>query len=675
MISDEVLEKVTERVIQRLQKLNTDILKQIGSNLDEIGKLKPSKAQQLAQMLKYGGDYDKIVKELSKVSKLNTKEIKEIFEEVSKNDYRFAKQFYDYRGIGYIPYDENVALKNQVQAIANITAKRCAEMMTPRALGFGLINKKTGNIEFKGLKQAYYDLLDEAVLSVSQGKESFDQAMTRQIKQMGSGGLKVIYDSTYINKEGKEVHNSRRLDSAIRMNLKDSLRELHNETQDIFGKEFGANMVEVSHHSNSAPDHIDTIDGKQFAKIDVIKEQIKNGIEKKIRLEDIQGNRVRVKGKWYDDFDTINNSLDRQVSTLNCYHYIFNGILGVTEPEYTKEELQKDKEKNLNGCEIDGKHYTLYEGTQMQRQLETKIREQKDIQIMARASGQKEVADEAQKKITQLTDKYNELSKKANLPTKKQRLKVAGYHKIKVEGNTPPKPKINARELIVEQPKIDYEEEFGILTSDLEKNGINVTNNIYNFKDEQLRNRNLNQLLELSNKYPHNIVRNKDLTLDTSARGDNNYGSAFYEEHEIRLNANHYSSTSKVVEAEKKDMESGWHYKVSDDKADIYTITHEYGHIVEFEYLREARENARRSGRRFNFKEKDKDLRDTLISRAITISGKKMNTQYFKDMYFSGYAKSKRNYEWFAELFAQSQLGEQTPFTQALLEWLEVRYK
>ena len=433
MLSDEVLEKVTERIVERLSILNTNILKHIGSKIDEIGKLKPTQAQQLIQTLKYGGDYEKIVKELSRVSKLNTKEIKEIFEEVAKNDYRFAKQFYDYRGIGYIPFEENVALQNEVKAIANITARRCAEMMTPRALGFGMIDKKTGDVTFKGLKKAYYDLLDEAVLSVSQGKESFDQAMTRQIKQMGSGGLKVIYESTYINKDGKEVHNTRRLDSAIRMNLKDSLRELHNETQDIFGKEFGANMVEVSHHSNSAPDHIDTIDGKQFAKIDVIKEQIKNGIEKEIRLEDIQGNRVRVKGKWYDDFDTINNGLDRQVSTLNCYHYIFNGILGVTEPEYTKEELQKDKQKNLNGCEIDGKHYTLYEASQLQRKLETAIREQKDVQILGKSLNNTELITSSQSKITSLTKKYKEVCNVSGLPYKVKRLSISGYKRANIK--------------------------------------------------------------------------------------------------------------------------------------------------------------------------------------------------------------------------------------------------
>lgn len=415
MLSDELLEKVTEKIIQRVQNLNTDILKQIGKNLDEIGKLKPSQAQQLAQTLKYGGDYNKIVKELARITKLNTKEIKEIFEEVARNDYRFAKQFYDYRGIGYIPYEENIALQSEVKAIANITARRCAEMMTPRALGFGLIDKKTGEVTFKGLKQAYYDLLDEAVISVAQGKESFDQAMTRQIKQMGSGGLKVIYESTYINKDGIEVHHSRRLDSAIRMNLKDSLRELHNETQAIFGEEFNSDGVEISVHENPAPDH-ELVQGRQFSKVEF--EKFQND-ERAISYDGM------VFEPEYDGRDR------RSISEYNCYHYTFSIVLGVSEPEYTNEQLQEIVDRNNEGFEIDGKHYTRYEGTQMQRQLETKIREQKDIQIMAKASGQDDLVRESQQKITQLTQKYRELSQKANLPTKMKRMKVSGYHRTK----------------------------------------------------------------------------------------------------------------------------------------------------------------------------------------------------------------------------------------------------
>lgn len=419
MLSDEVLEKVTERIVERLSILNTNILKHIGSKIDEIGTLKPTQAQQLIQTLKYGGDYEKIVKELSRVSKLNTKEIKEIFEEVAKNDYRFAKQFYDYRGIGYIPFEENVALQNEVKAIANITARRCAEMMTPRALGFGMIDKKTGEVTFKGLKKAYYELLDEAVLSVSQGKESFDQAMTRQIKQMGSGGLKVIYESTYINKEGKEVHNTRRLDSAIRMNLKDSLRELHNETQDIFGKEFGADGVEISVHGNPAPDH-ELVQGRQFSNTEFNKFQ---NDEQAISYDGIV---------FEPEFEGHDR---RAISEYNCYHYTFSIVLGVSEPEYSNEQLQEIIDKNNEGFELDGKHYTNYEGTQMQRRLETEIRKQKDIQIMAKASGQDDLVLNSQQKITQLTQKYKELSKVSGLPTKMERTKVSGYRRTKVNIN------------------------------------------------------------------------------------------------------------------------------------------------------------------------------------------------------------------------------------------------
>lgn len=416
MLSDEILEKVTERIVQRLENVNTYILKQIGHNLDEIGKLKPTDAYRLGQMIKYGGDYEKIIKELAKVTQLNTKEIKEIFHEVAKNDYRFAKQFYDYRGIKYIPYDQNIALKSEVEAIANITASRYARMMNPRVLGYGLIDIKTGEKKIYGLQSAYYNLLDEAVLSVSQGKETFDQAMQRQIKEMGGGGLQAIYDTTYVNKDGEIVNYHRRLDSAVRMNLKDSLRELHNETQRIFGEQFDSNGVEISVHLNPAPDH-ELVQGKQFSN-----EQF-NNFQNDIEATSYDGIVFEPEFEGHDR---------RSISEYNCYHYTFSIVLGVSDPEYSNKQLQEIIDKNENGFEIDGKHYTMYDGTQIQRQLETEIRKQKDIQIMARKSGENDLVRESQQKITQLTTKYKELSKVSGLPTKMERAKVSGYKRVKV---------------------------------------------------------------------------------------------------------------------------------------------------------------------------------------------------------------------------------------------------
>lgn len=71
-------------------------------------------------------------------------------------------------------------------------------------------------------------------------------------------------------------------------------------------------------------------------------------------------------------------------------------------------------------------------GTQLQRKLELNIRKQKDIQILAKASGDKELIEESQKKITQLTHKYNELCNVSGLLPKKQRMTVSGYRRVKV---------------------------------------------------------------------------------------------------------------------------------------------------------------------------------------------------------------------------------------------------
>ena len=74
----------------------------------------------------------------------------------------------------------------------------------------------------------------------------------------------------------------------------------------------------------------------------------------------------------------------------------------------------------------------MYEGTQLQRRLETEIRKQKDTQILGIASDNKELIYNAQYKITQLTNRYRELSKISGLPTKMEKMRVVGYKRRKV---------------------------------------------------------------------------------------------------------------------------------------------------------------------------------------------------------------------------------------------------
>lgn len=402
MLSDKVIDMLSERLVERIQEGNVYVLKKIGKAIKEIGTLNKTQAQQLAQVLKYGGSYQEIVYKLSQITGLNIKEIEDIFEEVAKQNLQFAKQFYDYKGVDFIPYKDNIALQKQVQALATRAIYDYMDLSRTSALGIVRTNE-LGKRIFVPLQKAYFEIIDEAVLSVGQGKDTFDNQMYKIIKEVGGGGLKVQYESG----------NVRRLDSAIRMNLKEALRNMSNELQHQFGEEYGADGVEISVHSNPADDHA-LLQGRQFSNIEY--DKLNAGLE----------------AITYDKVVIPADDKRRPISTLNCYHYIFSIVLGVSDPLFNKDELQKIVDDNNKGFEMDGKHYTLYDGTQMQRKLETEIRKQKDIQIMGVASGNKQVVDEAQQKIRQLTMKYKELSEKSGLPTRMERMRVSGYKRKNV---------------------------------------------------------------------------------------------------------------------------------------------------------------------------------------------------------------------------------------------------
>lgn len=414
MLSEDTIEKLSERLVNRIDEANEYILRKIAESVKKIGTLSFSEAQQIAQILKNGGDYNKIVKELAEVTGLNQNDIKKIFTEVARKNQEFIKPFYEFRNKPFIPYDENKALQRQVNALAEITANEYANISRTAGLGY-LIKDNKNNVVFKSINYVYNEVIDRAVMSVAQGKSTFDSEMYRILKDIGKSGLRYVeYDTG----------NIRRLDSAVRMNLMGALRDMSNHIQEEFGKEFDADGIEISVHEYPAPDHA-LAQGRQFSNEEYKKLQ-ETGKATTYDKKKINIHMHKKDGTEYKEF--------RQIGQYNCYHYIFPIVLGVSEPLRNKEELQEILERNAKGFSIDGKHYkTKYEGTQMQRQLETRIREQKDIQILAKESGNKELLYESQKKINQLTDKYNEFSKKAGLPTKKDRLRVSGYRPIKLK--------------------------------------------------------------------------------------------------------------------------------------------------------------------------------------------------------------------------------------------------
>ena len=395
MLNENKQEELLKIFQQRFEDFNTKVLEELGNVIKQFKDL---------------------LNELSKISGLSVKDLKAILEKVARENIGFADVYYRSRGLETPLYSENKALQRLVSSVYSISGAEFKNIA--KSTGFRLLGDN-GEPLLLNIDETYKYVIDKCVVAISQGKETYQQSMRSTLKQLSSSGVrKIEYESGY----------SRRLDTSIRQNVLDAVREVSNQSQMLFGEEFGYNAVEVSHHSNSAPDHSNNdiengkfdIDGHQFVKLDILKEQIKNGMEKEITLKDIDevNHRVKCKGKWYYDFDYINNNLNRPVSTMSCYHYIFSVVLGVSRPQFTDKQLEEDKKKNNDGFEFEGKHYTFYDGEQLLNRIALEIRKNKDTQIMAKSSGDNDLILSSQTKITQLTTKYRQVVKVSGLPNK-----------------------------------------------------------------------------------------------------------------------------------------------------------------------------------------------------------------------------------------------------------------
>ena len=384
-MNNDKLNLALERFVRRFEEFNTKVLEEFGKTIKKFEKLTPSQAHKLAQQMKNGRDIDKILADLEKASQLSRKDLEDLLEITAKENIDFANTYYEAKALDKVSYETSKQFQDLVKAVEKTTKGEFTNLSKTTALK---LLKDNGKPLYLDIKKAYNEVIDRCVLAVATGQMDYQKAMYDTIKQLSISGVKKVY---YDN-QNKRAY-ARRLDSSVRMNILDGVRQVNIGIQEQVGKEFGADGVEVSHHVNCAPDHIH-IDGQQFSK---------------------------------KQFEKINNNLTRPVASMNCRHFVFSIVLGVSSPLYTKKQLEEDRKNNEKGFEYEGKHYTLYEGEQLQRKIELAVRQQKDLQIIAKASGDKETIKKAQQNITNLTREYKNFSETAGLDVKMDRLRVVGY--------------------------------------------------------------------------------------------------------------------------------------------------------------------------------------------------------------------------------------------------------
>lgn len=393
MISQDTEERLARYLIDRLENVNTYILKKIGNQIKSISKLNAKQIQQIRSILLYNNDYYDILKALSNVSSKNVQDIYKIFAIIGQDSKKFAKKFYDYKKIEYVPYNKDIGLQAQVRAISEQKANDYLLISHASNIGYVL------NGQFQQLEQVYQDVTNKAIEGIEQDEEDYNKYMEKTIKDIGKSGLVKKGDNGRVT----------RIEAVVYSNLLNGIRQVSNDINGRLGNEYGADGYEISVHSNPAPDHAD-IQGRQFTKEEYMK------LEMGLVAKDIEGHIFNGDGR-------------RPISQYNCYHKRYSIIIGASEPLYTDKELNKIQKDNNKGFNFDGRHYTNYEGTQIQRRIELEVRKQKDTHILAKASGNKEIMKECEQKIRVLKDKYNQLINASGLEPKNWRMSVSGYRK------------------------------------------------------------------------------------------------------------------------------------------------------------------------------------------------------------------------------------------------------
>ena len=374
LLSETYLNSLPDPIAKNMEALNQYVVERICKRIQKIGKLTVQDAAKLYSAIEFAGaDLQAIQKELERITGLNAKALEAMFEDVAAENVDFANTYYKARGMETLKdYTKNAALRSFVQAAKRTAADGVTNLSSTTMIGF-----KSGK-RVLPLREYYIQTIDKAITFAQTGTVDYYTAMRSTVKEMAQSGLRrVTFDSGY----------SRRLDSQVRMNLLDGVRQLNMAMLEQTGKEFGADGVEISAHALCAPDH-QHIQGKQYS---------------------------------LAEFERLNRSLERPIGELNCHHFTTPIVLGVSKPVYSASELREINKRSNAKVSYGGKTYTRYEASQRQRQIETAIRYAKDERDACVAAGDKLGATQARKKSAALTAEYKRFSEAVGLTKRMER--------------------------------------------------------------------------------------------------------------------------------------------------------------------------------------------------------------------------------------------------------------
>lgn len=371
MLTPEQIEGFRLAAGRLIDPVNTYLLKDIARRIQEAGKLTSTAAYEAWQVEWLGKGRKELERELSQLLGVTRREARKLLRSAARYGYDTTLSRYP----GHlVPFDTNQAIQQIVSAAVTLAGDELKNITQTKAI---LMVDPYGR--YQALPKAYCACTDYAFQQVFTGAADYNTAIRQACAGIAKHGVSIAYASG--------VHTS--LEAAVRRNIMGGLGLMTEQISRQNHDDLGCNGWEISAHANSAPDH-----------------------------EPIQGRQYSDKA-----YDTLNNGLVRRIGTLNCGHVASPIILGVNSPQYSAEELEKFRQDNEAGITFDGKHYTGYEATQMQRRLERAIRAQRRRVLLA---GPEDI-EPHKSRLAVLQQECERFSKSVGLRTETERLEVSGF--------------------------------------------------------------------------------------------------------------------------------------------------------------------------------------------------------------------------------------------------------
>lgn len=381
MLTDEQIAEALELIDSRYQKVVQKYLRKVGVTVLKIGKLNRSSVNLLIQLRRMGVDVATIEHELQRVTRLTKRDLRTLYQKAAEEAHTDARFEYVTKGVEPSEVRWGALVENLWQQ----TAGNLENLSRTTIMG-----------------ESYRRIVDEAVQAVTMGVTDYNSAIRAELKKAGRAGVQVKYASGV----------RRRLDTAIRQNVLDGVRQVQQKAQELIGEEIGADGVDITAHPNSAPDH-EPVQGRRF---------------------DLENFRAMQAGKDFQDVDGRRyEGFRRPITQWRCRHLVYYILIGVSRRMYSDDQLQKWQKENQKGVSIAGRKFTNYEATQLMRQLETEIRREKDTAILAQASGDDVLRRECQGRITNLEKQYKAVAEAVKLRTRFDKTRVEGFKPVEME--------------------------------------------------------------------------------------------------------------------------------------------------------------------------------------------------------------------------------------------------